>query len=357
MENGNQAIYADLFQRLDHQTGFGSQDKKHQTIPFSNLVKRKRYLLLFRVAAVLFIVISAGMIWFNFRSGSARFSAKTDTSKFQEVMPGGNKATLTLANGTKIVLDRLQNGQIAQQAGSIVQKINDGQLVYASDSENDQHPSSTTEWNTVTVPKGGQYKVILSDGTSVYLNSASVLSYPTSFTGKKRAVKLTGEAYFEVAKNPNRPFMVMVSNRQNIEVLGTHFNVEAYDGEQQIKTTLLEGSVRIIYGKKETLLKPDQMALTDFSASTISVKSADTDEVMAWKNGMFIFSDENIVSIMKRLSRWYNIDVTFKGNVKGLSFGGNYSRDKTLSNLLKNIELTEKVHFVTEGRRVTVIAE
>lgn len=352
-----QMVYHELFQKLDKHIDF-SESRKN-TVKTSRLstrpVKIRRSLL--RIAAILFITVSIGITISYLQRNSGGLSRQNQPAASNDVMPGGNRATLTLADGKQIVLDQLQNGQIAVQMGSTISKTHEGQLYYAPTTGHGNPAQGASNWNTIAVPKGGRYNVTLSDGTRVYLNSASTLSYPTSFYGKTRNIKLVGEGYFEVAKNTNKPFIVNVNGKQNIQVLGTHFNVEAYQDEQQIRTTLLEGSVKITYGTKETLLKPDQMALTDMTNSTLTLNPADTEEVMAWKDNMFIFSNENIVSIMRRLSRWYDIDVVFIGNNKNVNFGGNYSREKTLANLLKNIELTEKVKFEIQGRRVTVIAK
>jgi ferric-dicitrate binding protein FerR (iron transport regulator) len=210
--------------------------------------------------------------------------------------------------------------------------------------------------NTITTPKGGQYQVRLLDGSSVWLDAASSITFPSTFTGNKRQVQLTGEAYFEVAKNRAKPFLVNVEDKQQIEVLGTHFNVQAYPDDRDIKTTLLEGSVKLLYKNRQAILKPGQTAVNDPDQSLL-IKPADIYEVMAWKNNMFVFNNENIKSIMKRISRWYDVDVVFEGNLEKVNFFGNYSRLKSLENLLKDIELTEKVHFKIKGRRITIIAQ
>jgi hypothetical protein len=268
-----------------------------------------------------------------------------------------NKATLILANGEKIILDDARNGKLAVQGNVAITKTNNGRIIYnTTDEASGVTAGGQIAFNTITTPKGGQYQVILPDGSLVMLNAASSITYPSAFTGNKRDVRLTGEAYFEVAKDAAKPFSVNVDNKQQIEVLGTHFNIEAYPDDSDIKTTLLEGSVKLVYSDKQAILKPGQMAIND-SGKSLLIKDADTYEVMAWKNNLFIFNNENIKSIMKRLARWYNVDVVFDGDMEKVNFYGNYSRAKSLSNLLKYIELTEKVHFKIEGRRVTVTAQ
>ncbi len=271
-----------------------------------------------------------------------------------KVLPGTNKAVLTLGNGEQVVLDSAQTNAIAIQPNVIVQQNKTG-LVYAFAKTKINHPVNLN-YNTITVPNGGQYQLSLIDGTLVFLNAGSSLTYPTTFSGEERAVTLKGEAYFEVVKNPKMPFKVNVADKQQIEVLGTHFNVMAYADENAVSTTLMEGSVKITAPNKQIVLKPGEMAVND-PAKKLLIKKADVEEVMAWKNGSFIFNNENITSIMKKIGRWYNIDVVFLGNMEDINFTGNYSRSKSLLNLIKNIELINKVHFKIEGRRVTVMAK
>ncbi|MNX85526.1 fec operon regulator FecR [compost metagenome] len=219
------------------------------------------------------------------------------------------------------------------------------------------NPSGKTSYNTIETPKGGQYQLILPDGSKVWLNAASSLTFPTSFVSlKTRKVELIGEAYFEIAKNKTSPFIVK-SAKQEVKVLGTHFNINSYADEQSTTTTLLEGSVNIVSLNKaeNIILKPGQQST--LNNNKINVTEINTEEAIAWKNGLFIFNDENIKSIMKKIARWYNVEITFKGNLDHVSFVGNYARNKDLESLLENIELTEKVHFKIEGRRIEVIAK
>jgi transmembrane sensor len=303
-----------------------------------------------RIAAAVLVMLSIGLVLYT-HSGKQKLQialAKVQHSKQPEIMPGSNKAILTLGNGKKVMLNGKENGHINTKAGMLVNSAA-GQLSYSAS------PAETTEENSLAIPKGGQYHLTLPDGTQVYLNSSSTLSYPTRFSGNSRQVTLRGEAYFEVAKNPKMPFIVNLRDQQQIEVLGTHFNVKAYADDKTINTTLLEGSVKILANRKQVVIKPGQVAVTSQS-NPISVERADLEEAMAWTNGMFIFNNENITSIMKKVARWYDVEVVFTGNMDNVNFIGNYSRSKSLTNLLKNIELMDKVHFSTSGRRVTVIA-
>jgi transmembrane sensor len=308
-----------------------------------------------RIAATILLCLSIGLIIYRTYTPQSQQKTATNTTrpKVQDFMPGKNKAVLTLSNGTEVVLDDTQSGKIANQGGVVISKLNDGQIAYTSADAGQKSTSSANQLNTLTIPKGGQYQLTLPDGTIVYLNSASSLTYPAKFAGSERKVTLSGEAYFEVAKNPKMPFIVNVNNKQQIQVLGTHFNIEAYNDEPVINTTLVEGSVKILYKNKQTLLKPGQVAINNMGAD-LDVKPADIDEAMAWKNGLFIFNNENITTVMKKISRWYDVEVVFKGNMENVNFLGNYSRTKSLASLLKNIQLMEDVNISIEGRRITV---
>lgn len=317
--------------------------------------KRTYKLWAIRIAASILLCMSIGLIIYRSYTPQSQQKTVINTTKpkVQDFLPGKNKAVLTLSNGNEVILDDTQSGKIANQGGVVISKLNDGQIAYSSAHAGQKSTSSADQLNTLTIPKGGQYQLTLPDGTLVYLNSASSLTYPTKFAGKDRKVILSGEAYFEVAKNPKMPFIVNVNNTQQIQVLGTHFNVEAYTDERVINTTLLEGSVKILYKNKQAILKPGQVAINSMGTD-LDIKLADIDEAMAWKNGLFIFNNENITTVMKKISRWYDVEVVFKGNMENVNFLGNYSRTKSLASLLKNIELMENVNISIEGRRITV---
>lgn len=272
-------------------------------------------------------------------------------SPVHDIAPGGNKAILTLANGKKIILNDAANGKLAVQSGIKVIKAANGQITYTI--ANTKTVNTNVAFNTIETPVGGQYQVILPDGTKVWLNAASVFRYPVMFTGKERKVELTGEAYFEVAHNKNMPFRV-VNPRQTIEVLGTHFNIMAYDDEMSVKTTLLEGSVKVSDANHSIVLNPGQQSQVKGPSIEV-INDANISDVVAWRNGRIQFSNSNIESIMRMLSRWYNIDVRYTGSKISTSFGGSVSRSKNLSVILKVLESTGDVHFKIEGRRVTVM--
>lgn len=265
------------------------------------------------------------------------------------VKPGTTKATLTLSNGTVINLDDVQNGVISEQGNVTVGKTAEGKLIYQLKPATGQ----ALVYNTISTPRGGEYQVVLPDGTHVWLNAASTLRFPSVFSAAERKVELKGEAYFEVARNKQKPFKVAVNN-MGIEVLGTHFNVNAYDDEAQIKTTLLEGSVRLSAGNNHQMLKPGQQARLG-KQSEFSIAEVNVEEAIAWKKGYFIFDNENIESIMRKVSRWYDVDVTYQGKMDQGRYGGTVSRFDSVEGVLKSLELTGSVHFRMEGRRIVVM--
>jgi len=272
-----------------------------------------------------------------------------------DIGPGGNKAILTLANGKKIVLPGARNGLLATQRHTEIKKTGDGKIVYTNDQSLSDKSSADEQYNTITTPRGGQYQVTLPDGSRVFLNAASSLIYPTAFAGNERKVTLIGEAYFEVAHNSHQPFRVS-SNGQMVEVLGTHFNINAYADEHMIKTTLLEGSVRVSRGQKAVILKPGQQAQTgnnDTDQNISIIPDADTEEAVAWKNGLFIL-DDHIQPVMRMISRWYDVDVVYDGAAPDDIFGGEVPRFRNISEVLKVLQLTKKVHFKIEDRKIIV---
>lgn len=303
-------------------------------------------------AAILLIIISVGVLLHKKVKTPVYNTAKNIKKNTGPVIPGSNKATLTLSDGSNIDLNDTQKGVLSNQGSVSVNKLSDGKLVYNIKGEGANSQSTPILYNTITTPRGGQYQVVLADGTKVWLNSESSLKFPATFSGKERHVELTGEAYFEVAKNKSMPFNIAV-NKMSIEVLGTHFNVNAYSDEDAIKTTLLEGSVKLASGNTTALLKPGEQAV--LQQHDFKINKVNTEETVAWKNGYFMFDNENIQSIMKKVARWYNVDVVYTGNVDERGFGGTVSRFETVAGVLKSLELTGTVHFKLEGRRITVM--
>lgn len=302
-------------------------------------------------AAAIFIVLLGGgyFFWHNFQSRPQQVTAVQplpDTTP--DIIPGTNKAILKLADGTEIQLQHAAKGTLAQQGNATVVKLDSGQLAYHFKEGMPQEQMM----NTITTPKGGQYQLQLADGSKVWLNAASSLRFPASFTGGKRVVALTGEGYFEIAKNASMPFYVAVNGVQ-VQVLGTHFNVNAYEDETDLRTTLLEGSVRIFKGTETAQLQPGEQAVV-FPKGSISVnQNVNIEEVMAWKNGMFHFKSAGLETILRQAARWYNVDFRYEEKISE-RFTGQISRNVNLSQLLQILELTGRVHFKQEGRTIVV---
>lgn len=308
-------------------------------------------------AASIIIAISAGTWFFGsvYKNSNAPISAN-------DIAPGKNTATLTLSDGSKLILSDAANGNLAEQNGVTITKTADGQVVYKMDVAA-QTGERGIALNTLTTAKGEQYQIALPDGTRVWLNAATSLTFPATFANaSQRKVELSGEAYFEVAKNKKQPFIVK-TDKQQVEVLGTHFNISSYSDEQSAKTTLVEGSIKIntssLYtgGEKmrESILKPGQQSTLN-SKGIITIEQVAVDDATAWKNGKFVFDNESIESIMRRLVRWYDFEVIYEGqDVKELPFTGSISRYSNISKILDKITYTQNIHFKIEGRRITVM--
>lgn len=301
-------------------------------------------------AAIALILISAGLYLNSHKENELALNTKPIRFK-NDILPGNNKAILTLDDGFQINLDDVKNGFLATENNTDIKKVLAGQVEYSAGTN---QAVTQVKYNTLTTPMGGQYQLILPDGSKVWLNAGSSLHFPTAFAGKERRVELKGEAYFEVAKNKAMPFKVF-ANDMEVKVLGTHFNVMAYEDEKSMNTTLLEGSVQVLKGSGRVYLEPGEEAVLNKTSGNMNVSTADIEHAVAWKNGYFIFSDENIESIMRKVSRWYNVDVTFKGSMNNKDFVGTISRNKNVSELLRMLELTGAVHFSIEGRRITVM--
>ena len=270
-----------------------------------------------------------------------------------DVPPGHDGAILTLADGRQIVLDSVQNGSLATQGTTRITKLNNGQLNY---SFSPGKPSEILS-NTLTTPRARKATVILADGTQVWLNAASSIKYPTAFAGNERLVEIAGEAYFEIKKNAQMPFVVRrAGSDEIIQVLGTRFNVNAYDDEDAMKTTLLEGSVKVIRGRNSSILRPGQQAILG-KGSDDGIRVVDDtniDEVMAWKNGRFQFSNMDLKTIMRQLTRWYDVDVVFEGRVPDIRVGGFIHKDVNLSTVMEFLG-ENGVRYKIEGNKITIL--
>jgi transmembrane sensor len=304
------------------------------------------YLYLAGLAAAIALVIS-GLYFFN--SGEAvvdKTLAKTE--HLNDVRPGDYGATLTLANGRKIRLADAAKGELAKEAGISISKTADGQLVYSIDKTVPVENAN----NTITTAKGEFYEIHLPDGTSIHLNAASSLTYKMSLIEDgKRVVSLKGEGYFEVAKDRQHPFIVKTEH-QEVEVLGTHFNISSYADDEVEKTTLLEGSIGLRTGSVSRILKPGQQA--KLRNGKLTVAETDTDLAVAWKNNEFMIESERIEDLMKMVERWYNVEVIYVGEKTTERFSGGVSRFDNISKVLNIVEETGASHFTIKGRKIYV---
>ena len=280
------------------------------------------------------------------KPGAAEDIATTDTTLLK---PGGNRATLTLTDGKVIDLTYAKTGVIENDSGINVNKTADGELVYVNDSS----ATNTTALHTLSTPVGGQYQLTLTDGTKVWLNAASTIKFPPAFSGDERRVMLSGEAYFEVAKDPAHPFKVLMEDSTTVAVTGTHFNINAYQNEKEQQVTLLEGSVNVSNAINAIKLEPGTQALIQNRQITKD-KVLDAEEITGWKDGLFVFHDATLESIMMQLERWYDAKIIYKANIKQL-FNATILRKEPLSKVLKLLELNGYVHFKTEKNTIYVL--
>jgi ferric-dicitrate binding protein FerR (iron transport regulator) len=322
-------------------------------------------------AAVLVLVV--GFSWVLLNRGKGGWSpvgaAVRQPAVADDVAPGGNRATLTLADGSMINLDGTKNGLLVQQGSSRLIKEKDGQLAYLGDAGGNtpakEGVSKAVAYNLLTTPKGGQYELILPDGSKVWLNAASSLRYPVRFAGKERVVELKGEAYFEIAKNAHMPFRLSVSRGAGdqsrggedgaplqVEVLGTNFNVKAYADEPFINTTLLQGSVKVHAAGQAVLVNPGERANLG-GDGRLRAEAADIEEAVAWKNGLFRFNQATIEDIMRQLSRWYDVEVVYVNGPPADLFRGEIYRNVNVSKVLKVLEASG-IHFTVEGKKILV---
>lgn len=307
-----------------------------------------------KVAAAMLITVIAVSFYFFLPTIDDRNVPAREITVHGDIRPGTNRAILALADGRVFDLAGASIGQIAETSGVKVIKTTDGQLTYRL-SDNPQSVNlNPTVLNTISTPKAGQYQVVLPDGTKVWLNAASSIRYPSRFAEDERYVEITGEAYFEVASDKKRPFFVK-SAHQKIEVLGTHFNVNAYRDEENTITTLLEGSVKILTSNTQAAtLKPNQQAVLS-SHRELAVRNVQAEDVIAWKNGRFVFNNTDIQSVMRVISRWYDVDIVYKDGIPKKTIGGDISKFEHISQLLEVLEATGGIKFKVEGRRIIVM--
>jgi transmembrane sensor len=340
-DDENVEIYHDVKNRLTFTTN-------------KTQVERAPLFYLSRIAAMVALLMVATITVYTTRKNKPTTKSVYTIVNNNRIVHGSNKATLVLANGTEIALDDKSSGVLTKQAHVQISQTDKGEIIYSSTSVNDGSVTSANQFNTLKTPRGGIYQISLPDGTKAWLNSSSLLKYPVVFTGQERRVELEGEAYFEVAHNANMPFRV-VSKTQTVEVLGTHFNVNAYADEDYSKTTLLEGSVRVTVPTvtKPVILVPGQQSIA--KPSGIKVRKVDADNIVSWKSGLFQFDNEEIHSIMKKISRWYDVDVEYENGIEHARFGGTVSRYADISQVLHKLELTNTIHFKIDGRRIMVM--
>lgn len=307
--------------------------------------KRVDYRWVYSIAACVILLIAAFLIYKISNKEKIELPAVARASK-TDVKPGGNKATLTLSDGSVIDLNKVENGLVKNDKAASINKPSDGEIVYT-----DTRNTNAVAHNVLSTPNGGQYKVRLPDGSWVWLNAASSLNYPTAFPGNERTVMLKGEAYFEIAKDKSKPFKVILEDSSEVRVLGTHFNVMAYGNEKSKNITLLEGSVQITKFNEKQILKPGQQGeITD----RIVVNIADTDEVVGWKNGEFVFHDADIRSIMRQVERWYDVHIKYE-TTNNEHFNATISRKEPVLRLLYILEETGQIHFKIENKTIYVL--
>lgn len=310
---------------------------------------RIRRLYMCAAAAVILAFLSAGIYHLLREPTQLKQIAH---NKMNDLKPGENRATLTLANGQKIVLTKGLAGQLSKQGNVNVSMKANGTVAYTAGSDG-QIVNAATAYNTLTTKKGEQFPLILSDGTEVILDAASSITFPVLFTGKQRVVRVTGQAYFKVVHNEHQPFEVLVKD-QSIKDIGTEFNVNAYDDEGVVKTTLLEGSVKVSKASAAVVLIPGQQSqVTDNSNMITVVKNADVQSVVAWKNGLFQYNNASIQEVMRQVARWYNVDIQYEGTIPQREFSGKMQRNLNASQVLDLLSFT-RIHFKIEGKKIVV---
>ncbi|MFC3196463.1 FecR family protein [Parapedobacter deserti] len=353
-----------LTDQADNETGIDEADvkafserffKRQRTLiqltPLDRQIADRRFRLSvwMKAAVAVILVVSAMLLIYNIQLGPA---GKHFVKQENNMLPGADKASLTLADGSTISLSEAANGKIVEQAGIRVEKSMEGEIVYRADSE---VGTPVNAFNSVVTPNGGQYRIVLPDGSKVWLNAASSLTYPVPFSDEERRVTMTGEAYFEIVKwsgpdgKKSVPFIVDI-DKQRVEVLGTKFNINAYEDETAIETSLIEGSVRVTssINNKAVMLSPGQKSVLD---EALVVETADIQKQLAWTTGRFIFKEEFLGNVMRQISRWYDIDIVCPPHLERRQLTGIVSRSTPIEALVETIESTSSVKITRNGRR------
>lgn len=350
MDSSNDNLNEDLYASIVSNPRFLKSTEKKKT----KILGLNRNNLNYAAAILLVCSFGLGLFIYNNKtseSDTKYYASNSDHKKAYNT----EHVVLTLSNGKRIILDQTVNGQITEDNNTVISKVNGGQVVYnLSDLNIGNSGDGKLVYNTISTPVGKNYQLILADGTKVWLNAMSSLKFPVTFTDKERNVELIGEGYFEVARDKAKPFMVAAKNMK-IQVLGTHFNVSAYPEDNLVEASLVEGAIKADNGNSSILLKPGQQAILRNGSAQIKMQSFNSEEVTDWKNGYFIFRNEPIDEIMKKISRWYNIDVKYQDVMSKEAFGGKYLKSNSLSELLSSLELAGTVKFKIDGRRVTVM--
>jgi ferric-dicitrate binding protein FerR (iron transport regulator) len=315
----------------------------------SHPVRKKVKWVYAAAAAVILVLVSTVLYNSGLNKNTGSQTAKSSTIN-KDVAPGGYRAVLTLADRSTIVLDSATNGILVQQGNTRIIKQDTGRVAYVS--SNDK--AGETLFNSIATPRGGEYQLVLSDGSKAWLNAASSLRFPATFGSRERRVEITGEVYFEVARDASKPFIVNVAGKGEVTVVGTHFNINAYSDEESVKTTLLEGRVKVSSSLAARVISPGEQVRLTANGQLSLHKDVDLEQVIAWKNGRFNFSNADLLTILRQLARWYDVDLAFEGAVPQKRFAGELQRDLNLSEVLRVLE-RNNVHFRIDGKKLVVL--
>jgi ferric-dicitrate binding protein FerR (iron transport regulator) len=337
----------DELQSIDHEAAY--QRLAARLFQPTPALPKKNIYRTWYIAAAAILVLSAGGYWLLSKRDDTPMASVTKKTDLDSIKPGGKKAVLTLSDGRMIDLDNNHQGIVAEDANNTIQQSNSGNLYY---SESAKNTTSKKLENKLEVPRRGEYSITLNDGTIVWLNSSSSLRFPVQFENGERRVKLSGEAYFQVAKDASRPFIVEVDSVE-VKALGTEFNITAYPEDKKLGAALVEGVISISHNEKQHLLKPGNIAEID-GAGDLEIKEADIAELTAWKNGEFIFHNTPLFNLMNQFARWYDIDVSYPKGIPQINFTGGLHRGDGIFRVINLLELTGEVRFAVDGRKVMV---